>query len=146
MAQKALMAGVVAAPFAVGGGLVALRGDSNSHRDGSQGRSDDTVALPALPATATAAPASTAGFPATARLTASALRGGADLPIAIFHAFDERFSVLQGYVWTLANQGYSHVQIPPVQKSHATRDWKVGIKPSISLWWRGAAVRPSSRR
>jgi alpha-amylase len=39
-------------------------------------------------------------------------------PVAIFHVFSQPFSEVEGFVCTLADQGYSHVQISPVQKSH----------------------------
>ncbi|MBF2026907.1 MAG: hypothetical protein IGS48_09095 [Oscillatoriales cyanobacterium C42_A2020_001] len=39
-------------------------------------------------------------------------------PIAIFHAHDEPYSQVETYVCTLAQQGYSHVQIAPAQQSN----------------------------
>lgn len=41
----------------------------------------------------------------------------ADQPVAIFHAFDQSFPTIEGFVCNLRKQGYSHVQIPPAQKS-----------------------------
>jgi alpha-amylase len=39
-------------------------------------------------------------------------------PIAIFHAFSQPFSEIEGFVCILGDQGYSHVQISPAQESH----------------------------
>jgi len=47
----------------------------------------------------------------------------ADQPVAIFHAFDQNFSDVEGFVCDLAIQGYSHVQIAPAQKSNPTDQW-----------------------
>jgi alpha-amylase len=47
----------------------------------------------------------------------------ADQPVAIFHAFDQNFSEVEGFVCDLAGQGYSHVQIAPAQKSNPTDQW-----------------------
>lgn len=47
----------------------------------------------------------------------------ADQPVAIFHAFDQPFSDISGYVCELPVQGYTHVQIPPAQKSNPTDQW-----------------------
>jgi alpha-amylase len=42
----------------------------------------------------------------------------AEQPIAIFHAFNQQFKDVEEFVCDLADQGYSHVQISPVQKSN----------------------------
>ncbi len=39
-------------------------------------------------------------------------------PIAIFHAHDEPYQQVEGYVCDLAEQGYSHIQIAPAQESN----------------------------
>jgi alpha-amylase len=49
--------------------------------------------------------------------TASSRARAADQPVAIFHAFHQRFSDIEKFVCALSGQGYSHVQIPPAQKS-----------------------------
>ncbi len=48
----------------------------------------------------------------------SSLVWGAEQPIAIFHAFDQHYNDVSGFVCTLAEQGYSHVQVAPAQKSN----------------------------
>lgn len=44
-------------------------------------------------------------------------------PVAIFHAFDQKFTDVAGFVCALGKQGYSHVQIAPAQKSNPVPDW-----------------------
>lgn len=61
-----------------------------------------------------------------------ALAGGAragDQPVAIFHAFDQRFTDVEAFVCELANQGYSHVQLSPVQKSNPATNWWARYQP-----------------
>jgi alpha-amylase len=41
-----------------------------------------------------------------------------NLPVAIYHAFDLPFTEVESLVEVIAKQGYSHVQIPPAQKSN----------------------------
>jgi alpha-amylase len=41
-----------------------------------------------------------------------------DQPTAIFHAHDEQYQDVSGYVCELPNQGYTHIQIAPAQKSN----------------------------
>jgi alpha-amylase len=54
----------------------------------------------------------------------------ADQPVTIFHAFDQPFTTIQGFVCELGNQGYSHVQIPPAQKSStAGSEWFYRYQP-----------------
>ena len=54
----------------------------------------------------------------------------ADQPIAIFHAFHQRLSDIEKFVCTLHDQGYSHVQIPPAQKSSDAGDeWYFRYQP-----------------
>lgn len=50
-------------------------------------------------------------------------------PIAIFHAFNQRYSDVTGFVCTLAGQGYSHVQIAPAQKSNPNPPWWARYQP-----------------
>jgi len=52
-----------------------------------------------------------------------------DQPIAIFHAFDQNFSDVEGFVCDLAGQGYSHVQIAPAQKSNPSDQWWARYQP-----------------
>lgn len=42
----------------------------------------------------------------------------AEQPVAIFHAFNQKYSDVTNFVCTLADQGYSHIQISPAQKSN----------------------------
>src|SRR6185436_7214843 len=58
-----------------------------------------------------------AAFSAWVALSVSAPVLAADQPLTIFHAFDQTFSALQDSVCELGKQGYSHVQIPPAQRS-----------------------------
>lgn len=55
--------------------------------------------------------------------TAGAAPPTAGQPVAIFHAFDQGFADVAGFVCDLAAQGYSHVQISPAQKSNPTSEW-----------------------
>src|SRR6266511_3581422 len=50
-------------------------------------------------------------------------------PIAIFHAFDQRYSDDEQFVCTLAEQGYSHIQIAPAQKSNPSPEWWARYQP-----------------
>jgi alpha-amylase len=59
--------------------------------------------------------------------TASA--GAADQPLAIFHAFDQTFADVETFVCELAQQGYSHVQVAPAQKSNPSPDWWARYQP-----------------
>lgn len=55
---------------------------------------------------------------------------GADpQPVAIFHAFDQPFRDVEGFVCVLAEQGYSHVQLSPVQRSNPTARWWARYQP-----------------
>ena len=53
----------------------------------------------------------------------------AEQPIAIFHAFNQNFRDVEKMVCTLANQGYSHVQISPAQKSNPNTAWWARYQP-----------------
>ncbi|MFM7886643.1 MAG: alpha-amylase family glycosyl hydrolase [Pseudanabaena sp.] len=58
----------------------------------------------------------------------------ADQPIAIFHAHDEQYQDVAGYVCELPNQGYTHIQIAPAQKSNpgplpSPLEWAVRYQP-----------------
>jgi alpha-amylase len=53
----------------------------------------------------------------------------ADQPRAIFHAFDQAFADVEGFVCDLAGQGYSHVQVSPAQKSNPSPDWWARYQP-----------------
>jgi hypothetical protein len=50
-------------------------------------------------------------------------------PLAIFHAFNDPFTLVESYVCELAGQGYSHVQISPAQKSNPARAWYARYQP-----------------
>jgi len=60
-------------------------------------------------------------------LTTSA--GAADQPLAIFHAFDQTFADVETFVCELAQQGYSHVQVAPAQRSNPSPDWRFSTAP-----------------
>jgi alpha-amylase len=63
-----------------------------------------------------------------AAITTPAL--AADQPVAIFHAFHQSFPEIEGFVCELARQGYSHVQVPPAQKSStAGKEWYYRYQP-----------------
>jgi len=49
--------------------------------------------------------------------------------VAIFHAFNQRYSDVVGFVCELANEGYSHVQIAPAQKSNPDPSWWARYQP-----------------
>ena len=50
-------------------------------------------------------------------------------PVAIFHAFNQQFKDVENLVCTLAEQGYSHVQISPAQKSNPGGEWWKRYQP-----------------
>ncbi|MGF1512954.1 MAG: alpha-amylase family glycosyl hydrolase [Elainellaceae cyanobacterium] len=50
-------------------------------------------------------------------------------PTAIFHAFNQQYSDVASFVCTLADQGYSHVQISPAQKSNPGGEWWKRYQP-----------------
>lgn len=50
-------------------------------------------------------------------------------PIAIFHAFNQNYQDVEKSVCALANQGYSHVQISPAQKSNPGSAWWARYQP-----------------
>ena len=50
-------------------------------------------------------------------------------PVAIFHAFNQQFKDVENFVCTLADQGYSHVQISPAQKSNPGNEWWKRYQP-----------------
>lgn len=53
----------------------------------------------------------------------------AEQPVAIFHAFDQSFGEVESFVCELAQQGYSHVQVAPAQKSNPSTDWWARYQP-----------------
>jgi alpha-amylase len=59
--------------------------------------------------------------------TAGATAG--EQPIAIFHAFNQNFHDIEQYVCEVAAQGYSHIQIPPAQKSNPAPEWWARYQP-----------------
>ncbi|WP_346289894.1 alpha-amylase family glycosyl hydrolase [Sphaerothrix gracilis] len=50
-------------------------------------------------------------------------------PTAIFHAFDQPYREVERAVCQLAEQGYSHIQIAPAQKSHPSPNWWARYQP-----------------
>jgi len=50
-------------------------------------------------------------------------------PLAIFHAFDQSYTDVERFVCSLADQGYSHVQISPAQKSNPDGRWWARYQP-----------------
>ncbi len=63
------------------------------------------------------------------RMAASPLTSAADQPVAIFHAFNDKYSDVAGYVCQVGAQGYSHVQISPAQKSNPDPAWWARYQP-----------------
>ncbi|NTU55620.1 MAG: alpha-amylase [Anaerolineales bacterium] len=59
----------------------------------------------------------------------SSLAFAAEQPVAIFHAFHQQYSDVEQFVCVLANQGYSHIQIAPAQKSNPSVDWWARYQP-----------------
>ncbi len=50
-------------------------------------------------------------------------------PIAIFHAFNQPYSEVEKFVCQLADQGYSHIQLSPAQKSNPSQEWWARYQP-----------------
>lgn len=50
-------------------------------------------------------------------------------PIAIFHAFDQKYQDVAVYVCNLKDQGYSHIQIAPAQQSNPSTAWWARYQP-----------------
>ena len=50
-------------------------------------------------------------------------------PTAIFHAFNQQYKDVEGFVCILADQGYSHIQISPAQKSNPGNEWWKRYQP-----------------
>jgi alpha-amylase len=53
----------------------------------------------------------------------------AEQPTAIFHAFNQKYKDVEGFVCELQKQGYSHVQISPAQKSNPGDQWWKRYQP-----------------
>ncbi len=53
----------------------------------------------------------------------------AEQPTAIFHAFNQQYSDVEKFICKLADQGYSHVQISPAQKSNSSKEWWARYQP-----------------
>ena len=66
---------------------------------------------------------------ALAVLAVPASAGAAEQPVAIFHAFDQRYTDVAQFVCALGDQGYSHVQLAPAQKSKPIREWYGRYQP-----------------
>jgi alpha-amylase len=50
-------------------------------------------------------------------------------PVAIFHAFDLNLRDVEEFVCDLVDQGYSHVQIAPLQRSNPSPEWWARYQP-----------------
>jgi alpha-amylase len=50
-------------------------------------------------------------------------------PIAVFHAFNQKYTDVKGFVCDLRQQGYTHVQISPAQKSNPGDQWWKRYQP-----------------
>jgi alpha-amylase len=59
----------------------------------------------------------------------STIASAGEQPIAIFHAFDQPYLDVEAYVCELQNQGYSHIQIAPAQKSNPSDQWWARYQP-----------------
>lgn len=53
----------------------------------------------------------------------------AEQPTAIFHAFNQNYKDVAGFVCVLQQQGYSHVQISPAQQSNPGNEWWKRYQP-----------------
>ncbi|MET0412283.1 MAG: alpha-amylase family glycosyl hydrolase [Polyangiaceae bacterium] len=63
-------------------------------------------------------------------LSCATVASAGDQPVAVFHAFNQSFEDIEKFVCELPKQGYSHVQIPPAQKSSAVGDeWYFRYQP-----------------
>ena len=60
---------------------------------------------------------------ATFSLLFASVATAAEQPTAILHAHDESYRAVTGYVCNLAEQGYTHIQIAPPQKSNEGPEW-----------------------
>jgi alpha-amylase len=67
--------------------------------------------------------------PALMRTPARERLPGAQQPLAIFHAFDQRYADIADYACDLRGQGYSHVQVSPAQKSNPDSAWWARYQP-----------------
>ncbi len=74
-------------------------------------------------------PSSLTALAVLAMLAVPARAAAAEQPVAIFHAFDQRYADVAGFVCTLGAQGYSHVQLAPAQKSNPLREWYGRYQP-----------------
>ncbi|MEL7333884.1 MAG: alpha-amylase family glycosyl hydrolase [Cyanobacteria bacterium J06560_2] len=50
-------------------------------------------------------------------------------PTAIYHAFNQNYADIEGFACALAEQGYSHLQISPAQKSNPGSEWWKRYQP-----------------
>ncbi|MEL6780297.1 MAG: alpha-amylase family glycosyl hydrolase [Cyanobacteria bacterium J06597_16] len=50
-------------------------------------------------------------------------------PTAIFHAFNQKYSTVETFACALADQGYSHIQLSPAQKSNPGGEWWKRYQP-----------------
>jgi len=62
-------------------------------------------------------------------LQVAAAAWAGDQPVAIFHAFNDRYADVEKYVCSVGKQGYSHIQIAPAQKSNPAGDWWARYQP-----------------
>ncbi|MDY0041563.1 MAG: alpha-amylase family glycosyl hydrolase [Desulforhabdus sp.] len=50
-------------------------------------------------------------------------------PVVIFHAFDQHYHDIEKFVCEVSEQGYSHIQIAPAQKSNPDPKWWARYQP-----------------
>jgi alpha-amylase len=60
---------------------------------------------------------------------ATNLTGEANFPIAIYHAFDERFEKITSNLNELKKLGFSHIQVSPIQQSNQE------TSDNRNIWW-----------
>ena len=125
------------------GVLVAVLLAGCASRPATSTTSQGTAASPApapagATASATAPPAASTISRASATATAppgapSAVATtdapGSEQPVAIFHAFDQPYRDVTSVACGLADQGYSHIQIAPAQKSNPSGEWWARYQP-----------------
>lgn len=70
-----------------------------------------------------------AGLGAVLALVAGRVTLAGEQPVAIFHAFDQRYTDVERFVCDVGAQGYSHVQIAPAQKSNPSDQWWARYQP-----------------
>ena len=59
----------------------------------------------------------------------STVASAGDQPVAIFHAFDQPYLEVAASICDLRNEGYSHIQIAPAQRSNPVDRWWARYQP-----------------